>query len=126
MKRRAFLGFLGGAAVSGPTVAKAAAADMTSLALPAVGSSFPPAVGGLASSDNSWAKNALKRLIGKTAEQIAYEKRDLHIGMLDPNVACLRSVALRHKIEMSRDITYVRRERLQETYLRGHIKGWFG
>lgn len=127
MKRRAFLGFLGGAAVSGPTVAKAAAADMSSLALIPGAGDMPDQPMGYASASgsNSLAKEALKRFLGKTAEQIAYEKRHYHVAMLDPNVGSLRSVALRHKIEMSRAIGYAKRERLEEANLRGHIKGWW-
>lgn len=129
MKRRAFFGFLGGAAVSGPAVAKAAASDMSSLALDAATSYGGDApVGGLSSSgsDKSWVKDQLKRFLGKSAAQIAYEKRETHVSRLDPNVACLRSVALGHKIEMTRNIHYERRERSHEAYLRGHLKGWFG
>lgn len=129
MKRRAFLGFLGGAAVSGPTVAKAAASDISSLSIPSIGAPNSPMSGGVwdvPSSDNSWAKQSLKRFLGKTAEQIAYEKRDIHVSSLDPNIACLRSVALGRKIEMTRTIAYERREKMHEWNLRGHIAGWWG
>lgn len=56
----------------------------------------------------------------------SFEKRGFHVSALDPNVASLRSVALHRKIEMTRATNYERREKAEEVYLRGHLKGWFG
>ena len=129
MKRRAFLGFLGGAAVAGPSVAKTAAQmTVADLSVGSHGAQFASGyavTGGNPSSQSSWAKEALKKMAGKSAQQIAYERRKYQIGHLDSGVASLRSVALRHKIQMTKNIAYERDQDMEKTWLQGQIKGWF-
>ena len=133
MKRRAFLGFLGGAAVAGPTAAKSAA-EMTMADLRAPGVSLNSVMGDAPKSIGEcdrdpvsvkeYAQSSLKKLLGKSARRIAFEKRTRWIDGLEPDVAGLRSVSLQHKIKMSRERAYDRAERIDEDTLRGRIAGW--
>ncbi len=128
MKRRAFLGFLGGAAASGPSVAKAAA-EMTvaDLALgPAFDGGMPGGVGANLSyptPDREWASEQLKRLLGKTAVQIAKEKRDYHVSFIDTNTAALRSMSLGAKLRMTREAQYERQVHREQEQWEGVISG---
>ena len=129
MKRRAFLGFLGGAAVSGPTVAKAAGEmGLADLSLPnAIGEAVLPSAYGYATQpDNKgWAKDALKRLVGRSAQQIAREKRDTYVQALDSDTACLRSVAIGAKIRRQKRLNYETNIARDEERYRGIIAGWW-
>lgn len=132
MKRRAFFGFLGGAAVAGPSVAKSAAqmtlsdlnlrqagVAMLGSGLEAAGSQCVPA------DPKTYATKMLERLMGKTPVQIAREKADYHINGLDPEIASLRSVALQSKIRMTRAADYERSVRTRKTYFEGILAGWW-
>lgn len=131
MKRRAFLGFLGGAAAAGPSVAKQAASNLSlaDLAVPYMGVEGNSLVGEatkMGGGPKEWAKQSLAQLVGKSAERIAIERRRHGIGGLDPEIASLRSVALHHKIEMSRSIAYERNQRNEKSWLQAQIDGLFG
>ena len=130
MKRRAFFGFLGGAAVAGPSVAKSAAqmtlSDLNLRQAGMAGSSGAP-MGGMTepADQKSYAKQALARFMGKTPLQRAREKATHYVDGLDPEVACLRSVALHSKVRMTRAITYERSQLREKTYLEGILAGWW-
>lgn len=130
MKRRSFLGFLGGAAAAGPSMAKGAA-DIAMSDLRLAGSmygdgsasaGYPITASGSAS---SWAKESLERFLGKTPDMIAYEKRGRSVHALEPDVASMRSLSMRAKVSMSRDRQYERATRQEHENLLGHIAGWW-
>jgi hypothetical protein len=131
MKRRTFLGFLGGAAVAGPQAAKSAA-EMTLADLHAPGVSLNATMGGIGAepkedyghSAKEYAKDKLKKLLGRSAKQVALERRTKWLDGLDPEVAGLRSVTLPNKIRMSRERAYDRAMRADRDTLLGRIEGW--
>lgn len=131
MKRRAFFGLLGGAVVAGPQAAKSAAqmtlADvrLTSAGMGVPGSGYGSSIAATTVSNGSWASDALKRLIGKTAAQVDMEKRRQYVDALDPQIASLRSVALHRKVAMQRDVSYARSQDGEKGYLEGVIAGWW-
>lgn len=113
MKRRNFLGLLGGAAVAGPSMAKQAAANgIESLGVPAIPFSPGVPVGGLASagpiSQGGWdplheARADLARLLGMTAAERLRLKRLQQVTTLDPDIAAMRSFSLDAKIRIQRE-----------------------
>lgn len=127
MKRRKFLGFLGGAAVAGPAAAQTAAtAAMSDLAIAGgVGFGAPsaPMVDmSIGPSDNtSWAKEQLNRLLGRSAVERAMRKQRHGIYSLDPHYAACRSISLVNKIRMSRDADFERSECREKTYYQGVV-----
>jgi hypothetical protein len=133
MKRRAFLGFLGGAAIAGPSAAKTAVemttADLSlskmGLAYSGVGmATASKAIGeGFEYDHKSWAKDALKRMVGVTAAERFRKKQQFYSDGLDPNVASLRSVSLTNRIRISRDHQFERSEERERHYLEGVIAG---
>jgi hypothetical protein len=132
MKRRAFLGFLGGAAIAGPSVAKTATqAAVTDLSLNKMGIAGgiydAPSLGqGIASdalSHVSWAKNRIKDIAGMSQAERAMRKRQYFTSDLDANVASMRSVSLVNKIRISRDVQFERSEVREKSYLEGVIAG---
>lgn len=129
MKRRNFLGLLGGAAVAGPQAAKA---GVESLSLGGVVSNYMPTTGyeagTLAQSPQSEAdyyKSRLKRILGRSAEQIDFDRRSYPVHTLDPDIASIRSISLRAKIQMTRNVEYERHQRREKTWLEGCIEGLF-
>lgn len=116
MKRRNFLGFLGGAAVAGPGMVKEAAAKATAdLALghgalgglSYAGSAPMPSYGIAAQSGMIdqiiRAKTMLDKLAGMTAEQRARHKARLHVGALDPDLASYHSLSIGARMDMQRE-----------------------
>ena len=118
MKRRGFLGFLGGAAVAGPGMAKAAAAQgMEAMSLgnstgllSAVGyageaiASNDPYPGALHPSDpKHWVQRQLAEFMGRTAEELLEQRLNTQVHALDPDLAVNRSFSLATKVRMQRD-----------------------
>ena len=132
MKRRAFLGFLGGAAVAGPSAAKSVAEmSLSDLSLRLAGMgvlSGAPEGGGCvdgAINNRSYAKEALARMMGKTAHQRAKDISGQYVDGLDPEIAGLRSVALHTKVRMTRVSNYERSEKRALSYWEGVLAGWW-
>ena len=132
MKRRAFFGFLGGAAVAGPSVAKSAAQmtvsdlNLRQAGVAMLGSGLDAAESQCVRSDpKTYATKELARFLGKTPTQRAREKADHYVNGLDPEIAVLRSVALPAKIRMTRAVDYERSVRNRKTYLEGILAGWW-
>lgn len=132
MKRRNFLGFMTGAVVSGPKIAKAAGemkigdlnlANNTDNAIggDAWQRETPMPTSSQLMNDISYAKKCLKEFLGKTASQMAREKREIYINALDPDISGLRSISLRSKMEMQRTLLYDRKRRNIEEHLRERI-----
>lgn len=128
MRRRAFFGFMGGAAVAGPAAVKSAA-EMGLGDLSVSVGNFGNSVAGssIAGADpadsKTCAQRGLSRLLGKSAVQIAREKRDTYVHAFDADVAALRSVTIGNKIRLQKRLNYDRnREREEENY-RGILAG---
>lgn len=126
MKRRSFMGLLGGVVGAGPkgVVKLAAPASMES----ALGLAGISAMGGGDTSPDvgmgdstHYAKRVLQRLAlpGSLKEKI---QRDRHwISALDADTASLRSVSMGRKIAMSRRIQYDQHLRQQRTWYQGVV-----
>lgn len=131
MKRRGFLGFLGGAAVAGPSMAKqAVSAGLNDLSLGGAAGSLSSGnwagysvVSG--SGPNQWASNEMAKLLGRTAAQHAFHKRQISIHALDPDLAGYRSFALHEKIRLQREREYRRSLESSRSIFEAHIAGWF-
>ena len=120
MKRRAFFGFLGGAAVAGPTLSKSLAAEAVAhMPMPPIGGGYASA--GLATSGHDdWKLRQIKRLkaiiSGKDpdAEQNdvmnrLYSAESLERYRLDS----LRSVSPTHRMQMLTNGANHRRDRVR-------------
>jgi len=133
MRRRGFLGFLGGAAVAGPSMAKqAVAATLSDMSVAALsggvldqGLSQP--IGGFASTSGhlEWAATQLAKIGMRTAEQHAYHARRQAVVTLDPDLAGYRSMALHQKLSIQRERNYWRGLEHERGYLQATIAGWF-
>lgn len=127
MNRRSVLGFLGLGAAAGPIAAKSAA-QMTlgDLGLDGVsqvvGYASEP---GKAGSSAASAASTLARMAMMSDAARRQQKRAHYLQGLEPDIAALRSVNLRTKIRMSRDIQFERYVREQRGYLEGIIAGWW-
>lgn len=129
MKRRAFFGFLGGAAVAGPGAVKRAAAQTLADLNVGAGSAglYPPEmvemvgsfdsdiVGGL--SEVMQLRRDLAKLMGKSAEQRQREMRQRFVDRLDPDIAALHSVALGRKMDMQRVRDYERYQERERSWI---------
>ena len=131
MKRRNFLSFLGGAAVAGPTAARAAAstigmADLAPLGVNMLGSGSmgQAAVGAYDTYDHiNYAKEGLKKLVGLSSIARERRKREHYFQGLDPDTASLRSISLTSKIKIAKERSFEAQERNQRSYFQGVIDG---
>lgn len=111
MKRRGFLGFIGGAAVAGPGMARAAVTPVAeSLSIPGVGMSA--VYGGMPSGPIEESdvvgevvrlRARLARYIGRSAEELARERKTVSAHTLDPDLAAMRSMSLDYRMRMQRE-----------------------
>lgn len=134
MKRRGFLGFMGGALAAGPGMVKEAA-SMESLRLPNfIGDSLDFIPGGSYPSEvkqewrddpHSWEREKLARLLRRGKEHHDYFRRQRLVQTLDPDIASYRSIALHRKISMQRDRLYERELEAEKDELLKRIAGWF-
>lgn len=130
MKRRGFLGFIGGAAAAGPSVARAAIAEMPK----GLGTVASPPMHGLSqgvcegSSGGDWRIREiadLKRILSgdltdEEKEQRRRERMYALEAIVDQNVAVLISVSGPQKLTMRRD----RVRRLQEEIRLSETRGY--
>ena len=109
----------------GAAVAAAPTANLSQVLEAPVGglgiSQLQPAVTPMAHA--GWVREALKKLIGKSAAQKEYERRQIQVHQFDPNVAALRSVSVTAKVRMSRDRLYERSLELERMRLEHLIGG---
>lgn len=115
MKRRGFLAFLGGGAIAGPSMVKAAAAQtVADLSLPGVALGLgpqPPYGGAVAVSELSWLdrnKRDLAMLLGRSMEWHKAEMRKTHVSALDPDLAAMRAPSLSWKMRVQQERNYWR------------------
>lgn len=111
VKRRGFLGLMAGAAAAAPTMAQEAAGQIASGGLSgglvsAGNTGFGQAV--LAGASDQWARDELAQLLGKTAAQIAREKRQITVSHFDGDIAAMRSLAWHAKVAMQQEREYER------------------
>jgi hypothetical protein len=121
--RRGFLGIFGAAAVAAPSVNFN---EVMTAPIGLASSGFPhDAMEQVKAGDSnvSWAKKAMKALIGKTPYQKARERQRYEVYQWDVNVVALRSVSMPTRIRMTRDRNYERAERREQDYLEGVING---
>lgn len=134
MKRRGFLGLLGGAAVAGPGMAKEAI-GLSATKLPDVSGGGAPFyvnntdfggfTGDWGKPNKDSATEYLARLMGKTADIIAKEKAAMYIDALDPDIAEMRSIRLHAKIRMQRNRQWQRMHDMDKDHLTNIISGLF-
>ena len=122
MKRRGFLGFLGGAAVAGPGMVKNAAAqgmeamslgNSTGLLSAGIGYAGEAmqadplpfsSQGPLHPSDpKHWVQRQLAEFMGRSAEELLEQRLGTQVHALDPDLAVNRSFSLSTKVRMQRD-----------------------
>lgn len=131
MKRRSFLGFLGGAVASGPSAVTSVAEVSNKLSLdglatpkphtPPLSWKFP-----ILSDPKEFAKRSLLEEFEECLPEHLERKRSEHkVSALDPNIASLRSVSLSSKIRMTRDFDFERSRERRKHYLMGIIEGWW-
>lgn len=108
MKRRGFLGLIGGAAVAGPSMAKQAVASvgLDAMELPSMGSiggvgshyesQLPPNPNG--ENHHDWLVSALKSVTGMSDQERRERISSQHVTHLDPDLAVNRSFSLSFKI----------------------------
>lgn len=135
MKRRGFLGMLGGAAVAGPAMAKEAAVQLAGLATPGIGAGAGAnlagnigfaAKGRTIGRDAEWdpladAKRDLARLLGKSASELAKERRAFNISALDPDLAVARSFSLDFKYRTQQSRMHARMVENERTWIERRI-----
>jgi hypothetical protein len=144
MERRGFLGFLGGAAVAGPSMAKQAVASGLE-AMQVDGGQHPIAGVGPWSSGRSlvdnigyeelspvdadhWLQEELREFLGMSEEDKKRRRSEQHVHALDPDLVANRSFSLTAKLAIQRDRDFSRSMANQEHYLRRQIaeamKNW--
>ena len=132
MKRRGFLGFLGGAAVAGPSMAKqAVSATRADMNLAGVASTTMGLVGSQASGapypepySDDWGMRVAKLAMRSQAEH-QERQRNQYISGLDPDLTTYRSFALHTKIAMQKKRDYWRSIENEKSWLQRRIDGIF-
>ena len=133
MKRRGFLGFMGGAAVAGPAMAKQAVAQ--SLDAMRLGTVLPHGIGGgmgLVGGTEAgvppdhydplgWARKDLAQFLGKSASQLLKERLNTQVSHLDPDIAVMRSISLGTTIRMQRDRNFEQNRTRERGWLEERI-----
>lgn len=138
MRRRGLLGLLGGAVVAGPSMAKQAiASGLEGLSMGQTGlrglASAGVEIGGYvydtASKDQSveydpvaWAKRDLAEFIGRPAADLARERMETDVDRLDPDLACMQSIALQAKLRIQRDRNFERNRQKHQNWLERRLK----
>lgn len=131
MKRRGFLGFLGGAAVAGPSMAKQAVTMSDTLlgsvsgASPLVGGGFGVVSSGSFPPDQSNFALQLASLLGRTAAQHREFMARQHVTALDPDISEYRAIRLQAKISMQRERDYWRGIANEKSWLQRAAEGLF-
>lgn len=115
MKRRGFLGLMGGALAAGPSMAKEAVAGLESLAVPgqiAGAEEFVKSGWGSTSiggypvdadhSHGDWLREEIAKITGMTDQRKREIMANMTVRHLDPDLAVNRSFSLSAKVEMQK------------------------
>lgn len=129
MKRRAFLGFLGGATAAGPQLAKGLAADAYFPSVPPMGGGW---IGGATktSEGGDWRQSRileLRRLLsGDDGGEAARNRRQNRLSQLEQaerfRLDSLRSISPSHKMSMFIEGSLDRQERLRVGWLENELE----
>lgn len=130
MKRRGFLGFLGGAAVAGPSMAKAAVTPVTeALSVPGVGMAGlygGPQGGSIAADDTAGEifrlKGMLTKFLGKSPAELARDLRAVSVYALDPDLAAMRSMSLDFRMRKQRERNFARQREDERGWIERRIQ----
>lgn len=137
MKRRGFLGFISGAAVAGPGMAKAAVTTgLEGLSIGNVGGmmAFAPEAPyyngeGISSSGDfppthprHWVQRQLAEYMSATADELQQQRLRTEVHMLDPDLATNRSYSLAAKMRIQRDRNFERNRAAQKRSIMRDIK----
>lgn len=137
MKRRGFLGFIGGAAVAGPSMAKAAVATgVEGLSIGNAagfigGAPDAPYYGSVQSAGSGevppthphhWVQRQLADFMGATSEELQEQRLRTPVHMLDADLAVNRSYSLAAKMRIQRDRDFERNRAAQKRSIMRDIK----
>ena len=131
MKRRGFFGLMGGAVVAGPSIAKTAiASGFEGLSIGGTAGLGQLANAGFATDaipfgdvdDTDWATQELANFLGRSAADRARERLETHVDRLDPDIACMQSIALQAKIRMQRDRNFERNQAQHRGWLERQVQ----
>jgi hypothetical protein len=129
MKRRSFLGFLGGAAAAGPKLAQGIASSVNmGVPMPPMGGYSEPSNAVGASASNSWVPARIAKLkailAGNNPEAAQNRRRDrlYHAESAERfRLDSLRSIAPAHKMQMLIDGNLDRQERIQRLHAESEL-----
>lgn len=128
MKRRGFLGFLGGAVAAGPAMARQAAVGIESLVIPSIPWEAPlePLTGsGIQSAsgqpwdEGAYLKDRIAQLVGMTDAERRERIASTYVTSFDPDLATNRSFSLSAKVSMQKRRNF---ERQHEREHRGLLR----
>jgi hypothetical protein len=111
MKRRGFLGFMGGAVAAGPGMAKQAMVQIGDLSIPMSGgiargfNTDPNEAPTYSGGDDGWQMerwSTFQKFL-LSPEKLWKRRLDTHVNFLDPDIAQMRSISMVSKIRMQRD-----------------------
>lgn len=135
MKRRGFLGFLGGGVVAGPGVVKEAAANLADLRIGPRKRTKSPfglwpeeqirSIDDHSGDKYAWEKKEIEKFARRTKEEHDFYRARTEVFQLDPDIASYRSIALHMKISMQRNRIYTREIERETENLLKRISGWF-
>lgn len=124
MKRRSFLGLLGGAVAAGPQSLGDLSLERMGITTQLATRSMEEPVGSNAGQQR-WAKDRLKEIMGWPDKAVSLRKKTSYLHGLDPDVAALRSVSLTNKVRMSRELQFQRDLEAEKARLFGIVEGWW-
>ena len=136
MRRRGLLGLLGGAVVAGPSMAKQAiASGLEGLSMGQTGLGALASAGSYGLNEKqpypvpqeeydpvAWAKRDLAEFMGKSASDLLRERLETSVDRLDPDLACMQSLALQAKLRIQRDRNFERNRQQHQIWLERRLK----
>ena len=140
MRRRGFIGSFVGAAVAGPSMAKQAIASgleglslggQTGMGTLGIAGSY-----GLNAANQfavpqeeydpvAWAKRDLAEFIGRSAADLSRERMETGVDRIDPDLACMQSIALQAKLRIQRDRNFERNRQQHQNWLERRLADAF-
>ncbi|MEQ9634617.1 MAG: hypothetical protein RLW68_00885 [Devosia marina] len=134
MKRRGFLGLMGGALAAGPSMAKEAVAGLESLSVPGAMHVAPYIDIGTTEtgiypvdekdSHGDWLRARLAEVTGTTEQQKRERLAQMTVRQLDPDLAVNRSFSLSAKVEMQKRRDLERDLAASKRYYTNELAEW--